>query len=188
MRTLKSICFVMIAISWFTDGFKHFPRVLWVCCVLSCDLCWVFSVFSCFFSTTKQRRSHHNWRACMVHMRDSLWAPGFLVARGDCASRPHGSYLIKHTPLRLRETAVSPNTFRQTESRLNEETKEHIPKPNKETSDSCDPLEGSLPVSSVLGILQARILKWVVISFPRGSSQPRNRTWVTCQILYQLSY
>ena len=66
----------------------------------------------------------------MVHMRDSLWAPGFLVARGDCASRPHGSYLIKHTPLRLRETAVSPNTFRQTESRLNEETKEHIPKPN----------------------------------------------------------
>lgn len=55
------------------------------------------------------------------------------MAREDRAARPHGSYLIKHTPLRLRETAVSPNTFRQTESWAKEETKEHISKPNKET-------------------------------------------------------
>ena len=27
---------------------------------------------------------------------------------------------------------------------------------------------------------QARILEWVVIPFSRGSSQPRNRTWVPC--------
>ena len=30
------------------------------------------------------------------------------------------------------------------------------------------------------GILQARILEWVAISFSRGSSQPRDRTWVSC--------
>ena len=30
--------------------------------------------------------------------------------------------------------------------------------------------------SSVHGILQARILEWVAISFSRGSSWPRNRT------------
>ena len=30
--------------------------------------------------------------------------------------------------------------------------------------------------SSVHGILQARILEWVAISFSRGSSQPRDRT------------
>ena len=30
----------------------------------------------------------------------------------------------------------------------------------------CDPIEGSPPGSSVPGILQARILEWVVISFP----------------------
>ena len=36
------------------------------------------------------------------------------------------------------------------------------------------------PASSVHGILQARMLKWVVISFSRGSSWPRNRTWVSC--------
>ena len=33
--------------------------------------------------------------------------------------------------------------------------------------------------SSVHGILQARILEWVAILFPRGSSQPRDWTWVS---------
>ena len=34
----------------------------------------------------------------------------------------------------------------------------------------CDPTDYSLPGSSVHGILQARILEWVAISFSRGSS------------------
>ena len=33
--------------------------------------------------------------------------------------------------------------------------------------------------SSVHGILQARILEWVAISFSRGSSRPRNQTQVS---------
>ena len=33
-----------------------------------------------------------------------------------------------------------------------------------------------LPGSSVLGILQARILEWIAISFSRGSSTPNDRT------------
>ena len=41
-------------------------------------------------------------------------------------------------------------------------------------------MDCSLPGSSVRGIIQARILEWVAISFSRGSSQPRNRTWVSC--------
>ena len=44
----------------------------------------------------------------------------------------------------------------------------------------CDPMDYSLPGSSVHGILQARILKWVAISFFRGSSQLRDRTWASC--------
>ena len=50
--------------------------------------------------------------------------------------------------------------------------------------------ECSLPGSSVHGISQARILKWVAISSSRGSPQPRNWTCVSCvsclsrQILY----
>ena len=39
-------------------------------------------------------------------------------------------------------------------------------------SDFCDPMDCSLPGSSVHEISQARILEWVDISFCRGSSQP----------------
>ena len=43
----------------------------------------------------------------------------------------------------------------------------------------CDPVDCSPPGSSVRGILQARILAWVAISFSRGSSRPRDRTRVS---------
>ena len=42
----------------------------------------------------------------------------------------------------------------------------------------CDPMDHSLPGPSVLGILQARILEWVVMPSSRGSSRPRDRTRV----------
>ena len=38
----------------------------------------------------------------------------------------------------------------------------------------CDPVD-----YTVHGILQARILEWVAFPFPRGSSQPRDRTQVS---------
>ena len=44
----------------------------------------------------------------------------------------------------------------------------------------CDPLDYSLPGSSVHRISLARILKWVAISSFRGSSQPRDWTHVSC--------
>ena len=44
----------------------------------------------------------------------------------------------------------------------------------------CDPMDCSLPCSSIRGILQARILEWVAISFSRGSSQLRDQTQVSC--------
>ena len=44
----------------------------------------------------------------------------------------------------------------------------------------CDPVDCSPPGSSIHGILQARILEWVAISFSRGSSQPRDWTQVSC--------
>ena len=40
-------------------------------------------------------------------------------------------------------------------------------------------MDYSLPGSSLPGILQARVLEWVAISFSRGSSQPRDRTLVS---------
>ena len=41
-------------------------------------------------------------------------------------------------------------------------------------------MDCSLPGSSLHGILQARVLEWVAISFSTGSSQPRVQTRVSC--------
>ena len=53
-----------------------------------------------------------------------------------------------------------------------------------EVAQSCptlwDPMHCSLPGFSVYGIFQARVLEWVVISFSRGSSHPRDRIHVSC--------
>ena len=44
----------------------------------------------------------------------------------------------------------------------------------------CDSIDYSPPGFSAHGILQLRILEWVAISFSRGSSWPRDQTWVSC--------
>ena len=52
-----------------------------------------------------------------------------------------------------------------------------------EVTQSCptlwDPINCSLPGSSIHGIFQAIVLYWIAISFSRGSSQHRDRTWVS---------
>ena len=61
----------------------------------------------------------------------------------------------------------------------------------------CDPMDSSLPGSSVHGIFQAVVLEWIAISFSRGSSQTRDWTlvsrivdrhftvWVTREVLVE---
>ena len=44
----------------------------------------------------------------------------------------------------------------------------------------CETMDCSPPGPSVYGIFQARILQWVVVSFSRGSSWPRDQTRVSC--------
>ena len=44
----------------------------------------------------------------------------------------------------------------------------------------CNPMDYSPSGSSVHGISQARVLKWVAISFSRRSSQPRDGAHVSC--------
>ena len=51
----------------------------------------------------------------------------------------------------------------------------------------CDPMDSSRPGSSVHVIFLTRILVWVAISFSRGSSQARDRTWVS-RIVGSLSH
>ena len=45
--------------------------------------------------------------------------------------------------------------------------------------DSCDPMNYSLPGSSVHGIPQVRILEWVAMPSSRGSSRPTDQTHVS---------
>ena len=55
----------------------------------------------------------------------------------------------------------------------------------------CNPMDCSLPGSTIHGILQARILEWVAISFSRGSSWGRDWTCVSCALqedFYLLSW
>ena len=42
-----------------------------------------------------------------------------------------------------------------------------------------DTMDCSLAGSSVHGVSQAIVLEWIAISFTRGSSQPRDQTWVS---------
>ena len=43
----------------------------------------------------------------------------------------------------------------------------------------CNPMDYSPPGSSIHGLLQARIMEWVAIPFPRGFSPSRDRSWVS---------
>ena len=51
----------------------------------------------------------------------------------------------------------------------------------------CDTMDCTPPGSSIHGILQAWILEWVAIPFSRGSSWPRDQTWVS-HISKQIHY
>ena len=44
----------------------------------------------------------------------------------------------------------------------------------------CNPMDCSLPASSVHGILQARILEWIAMHFSRGCTRPRDWTCISC--------
>ena len=44
-----------------------------------------------------------------------------------------------------------------------------------------DLMECRQPSNAVHGILQAIILEWVAILVSRGSSRPRDQTWVSCR-------
>ena len=52
----------------------------------------------------------------------------------------------------------------------------------------CDPMDCSLPSSSVYEILQTRTLKWEAISFSRGSSWVKPGSPALQKILYRLSH
>ena len=82
-----------------------------------------------------------------------------------------------------------------TTQRLSTHIPSNLEKLEKKVAQSCltvsNPMDCSLPGSSVLGILQARILEWVAMLSSRGSSQTQglNPGLLHCRrILYCLSH
>ena len=63
-------------------------------------------------------------------------------------------------------------------------------KSESEVTQSCptlrDPMDYSLPGSSIHGIFQARVLEWVAISFSKDSTDTNNR--LVSRIMFKLPY
>ena len=79
-------------------------------------------------------------------------------------------------PVPLRNHVLSPGDRGGWESKLGEVKWSEVA---QSCPTLCNPMDCSLPGSSVPGILQAGILEWVAISFSRRSPQPRDWTWVS---------
>ena len=87
--------------------------------------------------------------------------------------------------LLLRTSKINVNKYSSTHhySVSNKVLSVYLPSEWSEVAQSCltlyDSIDRSLPGLSIHGIFQARVLEWVAISFSRGSSRPRDQTWVS---------
>ena len=125
-------------------------------------------------SITGSRNSARN------HFKSScfIWRPHSFGGRSKCGATEVGNalmgvyFVLNPSPLGLRD-----GPFYQIHIKVSRKVKVLV-------TQSCPALFNamncSLSGSSVHGILQGRILEWVFIPFSRGSSRPRDRTWVSC--------
>ena len=88
--------------------------------------------------------------------------------------RDFGSPFIRHLTSLVLPMILSPN---ETFSLWKKQVKVLV---TQSCPTLCDPMDCSLPGSSVHGILQIRTLEWVAIPFSRWSSWPRNWSQVSC--------
>ena len=95
--------------------------------------------------------------------------------------------IILPTKVRLIKGMVFPVVMYGCESQIREKAAAAAAKSLQSCLTLCDPIDSSPPGSPIPGFLQARTLEWVAISFSRGSSQPKDRTYIFCigrRILY----
>ena len=109
-----------------------------------------------------------------------LGSPCTLRPMAPSSSESASNGLSPHRPSLSPASKVisspTPPTFKEPCVYIESESETEVAQP---CPTLCDPLDCSLPGSSLHGILQARVLEWVAISFSRGSSRPRNRTQVS---------
>ena len=109
-----------------------------------------------------------SWRLYLVTLKDSALFNLFSASlQTPCCKAEKPGLTGKDFPEAILEVRLAQKTGYPS---LNSKVKVLI------TPTLCDPVNFSLPGSSVHGILQARILEWVGTSFSRGFSWPRDRT------------
>ena len=113
--------------------------------------------------TLKSPLQHHSSKASI------LWCSAFLIVH---LSHP---YMITGKTIALTRGTFVGKVMSLIFNMLSESESEVI----QLCPTLCDSMNCSLLGSSVHGILQARVLEWVAISFFRGSSRPRDQTWVS---------
>ena len=90
-------------------------------------------------------------RSCIVSL--PLWSQAHLCSRGG--NRPHYSVRREASLCVLWEHSLESESVKVLHA--------------QSCPTLCDPMDNSPPGSSLHGILQARIVEWVAIPFPRGS-------------------
>ena len=126
---------------------------------LSANLCWVL-----------EWTNEHKAPALM-----SL-SPQLLHGRQKCHSI-HIFFFFEHLPKRFFESSEIVPAFGEFVIQWNVRANSMLS--HFSCVWFCDPMDCSPPGSSVHGILWARILEWVAMPSSRGSSQPRDWTWVS---------
>ena len=138
-------------------------------------------------------------------MSNSLWPNGLQhtqllcpspIPRAYSNSCPlsrwcHPGWLVRTKKWRARRKAIPPFLRSRPKQATNQlatsvlENPEHLPSKESESEVTqlgptlWDPMDCSLPGSSIHGIFQAEVMEWVAISLSRGSSRPRDGTWVS---------
>ena len=104
----------------------------------------------------------------------------YLFQRSICTKSVQGSYCADTPPLSLTAGLLLPSHAAMAVASMTQKGVTVFFKPVYESESEsevaqscptlCDPMDCSLSGSSIHGILQARILEWVAVSFSRGAS------------------
>ena len=149
---------------------KHQGSLLRVCGLLGSELVHGNAIQTKLGMDNKQQEVTYkfmwNWIICIFEDKERKWVRDavllffFLMACG---------ILVPHQGLKL-----CPLQWNHSLNHWRVSVSHSVVSDSLRTHDHC------LPGSSVLGILQARILEWGAILFSRGSSKPRDQTHISC--------
>ena len=136
----------------------------------------LISRWTCSLSESTSRAAVKYLRVGSKYESQQATRWDWLPAAGDCPPRQQGDF--QETPSIMSWMVSSPKTC----SNPHPYTWASQPVSIQLCLTLCDPMDWSSPGQIPLfhGILQARILEWVTISYSRGSYWPRDQTHISC--------